>query len=255
MCFKDHAMGIRGCFTYNWSWIGRHLFVTKKNLSVTNCVTMSKQMTATWCFRSVISHCLQPVYIRMSGSNGCYALYKRRILSSYQNVYFHQQMISRAPEADQGQLQWVSEGFCNNEKQYRSSALLTSQLKASLPQSISQPPGPKQGSRWTWRLSFCRRSRGKPAKVFLIHSTKVLPLSSLLRQAHICRKWHYLLLLFTFIIRPVVDAMFFFTLAREVSLPPSSHCPRWNNPTTTVYFSETKFIVRKLPLWYLSSPQ
>ena len=90
--------------------------LSPKTLSITNCVTMSKQMTATWCFRSVISHCLQPVYIRMSGSNGCYAWYKRRILSSYQNVYFYQQMISRAPEADQGQLQWVSEGFCNNEK-------------------------------------------------------------------------------------------------------------------------------------------
>ena len=49
--------------------------------------------------------------------------------------------------------------------------------------------------------------------------------------------------------------VFFFTLAREVSLPPSSHCPRWNNPTATVYVSETKSIVRKLPLWYLSSPQ
>ena len=47
----------------------------------------------------------------------------------------------------------------------------------------------------------------------------------------------------------------FFTLAREVSLPPSSHCPCWNNPTATVYVSETKSIVRKLPLWYLSSPQ
>ena len=180
---------------------------------------MSKQMTATWCFRSVISHCLQPVYIRMSGSNGCYALYKRRIL-----VYFYQQMISRAPEADQGQLQWVSEGFCNNEKQYRWSAFLTSQWKASLPQSISQPPGPKQGSHRTWRWSFCRRSRGKPAKVFLIHSTKVLPLSSLLRQAHICRKWQNLLLLFTFIIRPVVGTMFFFLPWRGKSpcLPPAT---------------------------------
>ena len=140
-----------------------------------------------------------------------------------QNVFFYQQMISRAPEADQGQLQWVSEGFCNNEKQYRLSAFLTSQWKASQPQPISQPPGPKQGSRWTWRLSFCRRSRGKPAKVFLIHSTKVLPLSSLLPQAHICRKWHYLLLLFTFKVLPVVDAMFFLPWrGKSPCLPPAT---------------------------------